>query len=188
MKRPSKKDRIDNARKIIDRNAVFVSFSAEDVEEFSVVCNTKIEAIEKRPNPKFPRDTRHLYMKIGGKDWEAVSWKKLIEGWDEKTAVKKVMRDAISSNIWEFKRNSELLCVRCGSAEYPSVDHVNPPFDRIAEDFIKENGLPKIDDAKDGVGNVFADDDVKDAWIIFHAGRANYQILCRSCNSSKGKR
>ena len=188
MKKVTKKSRIEAARCIIDRNVTFVPFSGEDLAEFSLACGVTIEGAERRPNPKFPKDPRHLYMKMNGEDWKAISWKKLIEGWDQKADVKKVMREAVSIDLWNFKKGLELICERCGSTEHPSVDHVDPPFDWIAEQFIKANGLPAIDDAADGVGNVFADYAVEVSWIKFHTTHAKYQILCRSCNSSKGKR
>jgi hypothetical protein len=101
---------------------------------------------------------------------------------------REVMREAVSIDLWNFKKGLELICERCGSTKHPSVDHVDPPFDGIEEQFIEANGLPAIDDAADGVGNVFADHAVEVSWIKFHMAHAKYQILCRSCNSSKGKR
>jgi hypothetical protein len=188
VKKVTKKSRLEAARCIIDRNSTFVPFSSEDLAKFSLACCVTIEGAERRPNPKFPQDPRHLYMKMNGEDWKVISWKKLIVGWDQDTSVKKVMREAISIDLWNFKKALKLVCERCGSVDHPSVDHVDPPFNWIAEQFIEANGLPIIADSTDGVGNVFGDSAVKVLWIKFHTTHAKYQILCRSCNSSKGKR
>lgn len=39
-----------------------------------------------------------------------------------------------------------------------------------------------------GCGDLIADIDLEAHWIAFHAARATYQLLCRSCNSRKGAR
>jgi len=67
---------------------------------------------------------------------------------------------------------------------------VSPPFDEIANDFIAEFGLPKVIGSPDPsiVVNIFEDGEAEYQWAQFHAERAVYQLLCRSCNASKGKR
>lgn len=184
----TKKRRLELAREIIDRNKMFVPFSREDLAEFSTVCGTKIHYAEKRRNPEFKKDTRHIYMKIDGRDLEAVSWKKLIIGTSKKIDIKKAMRRAVSIDVNRFKRGRDLLCEVCGSTEYPTVDHIEPSFDWIANKFIETHGLPEIGPMPERSGNHIIDHDVKWRWIDFHGAHAKYQILCRPCNSSKGKR
>ena len=36
--------------------------------------------------------------------------------------------------------------------------------------------------------DLLADPDQEARWIAFHASRAIYQVLCRSCNSAKGRK
>lgn len=184
----TKKRRLELAREIIDRNTMFVPFSKEDLAEFSAVCGTEIHYAEKRRNPEFKKDTRHVYMMIEGRDLEAVSWKKLIVGTSKEIDAKKAMRRTIALDMNRFKRDKELVCEVCKSIEYPTVDHIEPSFDWIAQEFIRTHGLPEIGAMPDRSGNHIVNRDVKWQWINFHKMHAKYQILCRSCNSSKGNR
>jgi hypothetical protein len=62
------------------------------------------------------------------------------------------------------------------------------PFDVIAENWLKQNEPIEVEKCSDGIGYRIACRDKAASWIMEHAGKSVYQILCRSCNASKGAR
>lgn len=191
MKKITKKYRLEKAREIIDRNAIDVPFNSYDVECFSIVCDKEIDGAVRRINPQFPHsDPRHLHTLIDGV-WEARSWRKWINPLSPEQEVKRVMRFSVSEDMRDFMSSCyPQECEICGSVDDLTVDHVSPPFDDIANNFISESGIPEIVGPRDTsrVINEFADIDAEASWIAYHASSATYQILCRSCNASKGKK
>ena len=69
-----------------------------------------------------------------------------------------------------------------------TVDHRYIPFVMIAKSFIDTEPNIEITNDNKGIGWVIKDPNILKAWQHFHEERANYQILCRSCNSTKGKK
>lgn len=182
---------MEKAREIIDRNKVGVLFSDDDVEEFGDVCQMPVEAAIRAINPQFPRtDPRHLRTMIDGV-WEARSWRKWINKVSPEQEAKRAMRFAVRDDIKDFRDCvSPECCQKCGSFDDLTVDHKWPPFDHIANEFIKAYGFPKIIGSPDPlvVVNMMEDQELEGKWVHYHAENAVYQLLCRSCNASKGKR
>lgn len=190
MKKITKKQRIETARQIIDRNVIDVPFPDPDVLEFADACQHDINGVVRKVNPQFYSDKRHVHMLIDG-EWEARSWRKMISSVTPEQEVKRVMRSVVRDDMREYMQSvNPQQCLKCGKQDDLTVDHVNPPFDDIAHAFISEQGLPSIKKSDDPtqVVNMFCDIDVEAEWIAFHASCAKYQVLCRSCNASKGKR
>lgn len=189
MKPLTKKARIEQARVIIDRNVLDVPFTAEDLEEFIEVTGMgQVTGAVRRLNPTYPNaDPRHVRFILDGVE-TAVSWRKAIEGKNPKSDLQRALRVAIAPCLREFKDAMEGQdCNHCGSTEYLQVDHVYPPFQEILEAFIAHKGEDiELKNEANGIGWVIADIDVEAEWVAFHASRAEYQILCRSCNASKG--
>lgn len=189
-KRITKKWRKEQAQLIIDRNVLEVPFSSADASEFSEVCQHDIEGAVRKVNPQFPSDPRHLHMLVDDQ-WQPYSWNKLISALTPEQEVKRVMRFAIRDDLADFRMSVDpQACEQCGSTEYLTTDHMLEPFDNIANDFIAESGLPKIckSPCANMVVSIFADMNQEADFIAYHASRATYQLLCRSCNSRKGKR
>lgn len=190
MKKTSIKSRIKRASEIIDRNKMFSRFCQDDVKEFAEICQAPITGAMKVYCSQFPNNTRHLSIEIDGA-WSEKSWRKLISPITANQKAKKVMRDIVSDEMRDYMASAEpKVCAYCGTIENLTVDHVYPPFTSIASDFIKENGVPKIEKGKDCFGpiNRFADMNLEANWIEYHSARAVYQILCGPCNSAKGAR
>jgi 5-methylcytosine-specific restriction endonuclease McrA len=189
MKR-TKKLREQLVRELIDRNTLNVPFSSEDVSYLASLCEQPITGAVRRVNPQFPGDPRHLHTEISG-EWAARSWRKFIYPLNETQQAKRIMRAVIAEDMRDYASCAyPSECASCGSLDDLTVDHVAPPFDSIAADFIAENGIPKIEQPKDKtkILNRFDCIDLEAKWIAYHAQRACYQLLCRSCNSRKGKR
>jgi hypothetical protein len=64
------------------------------------------------------------------------------------------------------------------------------PFSAIAAEFLATSAGPPTEYDKEGSFRVFREEDLEFAeqWRATHAGRADYQILCRSCNGRKSNK
>lgn len=189
-KRITKKWRMEMARLIIDRNFIDQPFPASDVFDFAEICQQPITGAIRKINPQYPSDPRHLHTEIDGQ-WAARSWREFIMPSSPKVRAKKAMRHVVVEDMRDFLSSvTPAECAMCGTDNDLTVDHVAPPFDDIANAFIEERGIPSIVDSSNPniVVNMFESMDEEAYWIAFHAARASYQVLCRSCNSSKGKR
>jgi 5-methylcytosine-specific restriction endonuclease McrA len=182
----TKKARMEIARSIIDRNQMDVEFSAEDVAEMAEICGYPYEGCVIRQNTEFPNSTRHLHIKVNG-EWSPWSWSKDIKGRNLLADTKAVMRREVQPHMAVYMEHSlQHECRLCGAANDLTVDHENPPFIKIVESYVDAFGWPEIVERPSKIGNMIKSRDVAFAWYTFHASQANYQILCRSCNSSKG--
>lgn len=186
----TKKRRLEMAREVIDRNVLNVPFTPADTAELNSVLGTNYLCFERRHNPRHTTDPRHLYRQdMFG--WESLSWNKCINPVSEVTQFKHVMREAIAPCIAEAREvlvdMLDSTCEACGSSANLQVDHIDPPFDDIANEWLKQC-KPEIKPHVSGSGWVFVEQSVEAHWIAFHAARAKYQMLCGSCNASKGKR
>lgn len=184
----TKKDRIARCREIIDANGFDTDFSNEHLVEFvGLVGVDGISAIQRRRNPKYPSDPRHLYACMDG-HWDSFSWNKAITPRKALQLEKEVMRASVVPDILEYKDGCGIeFCEHCGAEDHLQVDHSDPAFDTIALAFMEEYGVPETEPCPSNVGHRFRSMDVEARWITYHTVHANYQILCRSCNASKGK-
>lgn len=182
----TKKRRLEIAREVIDRNVFGEAFSEADTAEMNYALGTDFQGFERRHNPRFPADPRHIYRQdMFG--WESLSWNKCVSPVSETAKLKTVLREAIAPCIAEAREVLGDTCAHCGSTSNPTVDHTDPPFDEIAKAYLKSVN-PEIQPHPSGSGWMFTAQSVEAHWIAFHAARAEYQTLCRSCNSAKGKR
>jgi len=104
---------------------------------------------------------------------------------------------AIKGDIIDFKqKQKKLICNFCKSVnelnEDYHVDHDNPSFQTIKDNFLQETTKPiptSFDDCKIFKISIFKDEDkvFKDDWIDYHKKNSNFQILCRGCNLKKQK-
>lgn len=181
-----KKDRKDAVRQLIGRYPHNIEFSTEDVALLSDLTETHLFRAIRRINAEFPSDPRHIHVVFFGEDdWVPFSWNKAISPVKHESEVKKAMRGCIKRDMDEFRWSVEQECEECGATEDLCCDHVYP-FNRIAMRFIEAHGLPELKEGRPGEGWILADESVVDDWVIFHTENAVYQLLCRSCNSSKG--
>lgn len=178
----------ETVRQVIDNNLIDVPFDVFDVERMNGLLGTNYQGFVRKRNPVFTSDPRHMYWIDGGKS-ESFSWLGCITAITPEQRIRRAMRYSVYPDTEEFKWGMEPQeCVRCGSNEHIQTDHVDPPFEAIVRAYLEEHSAPDIIDGFGGVGDVFKDMDVEAEWIEFHAQRAVYQLLCRSCNASKGNR
>jgi hypothetical protein len=181
----TKKARKERCQAIIDANPVGANFAPHDMQEMVRLLNAEdqgILAIRKMVNPNFP-DPRHLHVLR----WEVFSWNEALTPPKPGVSEMKAMRKLIAEDIEEFRQCAGEVCEYCGSDENLQVDHLDPSFLEIATAFIDENGMPELIRPHPlQPGKRFADRSLEAKWIAFHASHAVYQVLCRSCNASKG--
>lgn len=103
---------------------------------------------------------------------------------------------ALRSSICQFTTTykmslPQLYCCYCSTNSGPfHVDHKTIPFSKIKDDFLK-NTKQKIPNTfqKDSIyfNVIFLDShrDFMDEWIAYHNSKADYQILCATCNQEK---
>ena len=138
-------------------------------------------------NPTFPNDPRYIEVSQNGVIWIPFSWNKAIDRPDEKQRALSAMRRAVcGGNRLLFLKDAIKSCTNCSSEQDLCVDHKKIPFIEIAMLYISQFGLPKLGDGLPGEGSIIAFEDERNRWIKFHDEMAEFQILCRSCNSSQG--
>lgn len=180
----TKKDRKDRVRSIIDTYQIGVEFSPDDVAEVERITQTPIRQIKRQINPSYPSDKRHIHISNDGQTWVSFSWVKAITGSNDD--VSRSMRFVVKQDMDAYRYEANESCVICESTEFLAVDHKDVPFVKIKNEFIELHGEPELRDWSAGAPKIFMDMDLEAKWITYHASRATYQILCRSCNSRKG--
>lgn len=190
------------ARQIIDRYQVGQPFNEVDLQRLADLTDTELRYAVRRKNPTFPSDPRHIH--IIGYDWSEPrewSWNKAIvfahardpeeaRATRERQQVMSALRLAVKADMEDFRvayEPQECAAYWCRSTEDLTTDHVKPPFIAIARAFLELHPVIELRSVP-GSGCAIACPDLEAEWIAFHAARAVYQLLCRSCNSSKGAR
>ena len=182
----TKKDRKMRCRDIITSYDCEQYFTPWDLDELNLLLGAQFKSAMRRMNATYPSDPAHLWVKYDIGDWTPVSWNNLISPKSERQKRHKAMRTAIQADIDDMRLTLRGECELCQSKDHLQVDHLRPPFMQIADEFITQHGEFEIINNDDGAGWVFESMDLEAAWIAFHASRATYQILCRSCNAAKG--
>lgn len=105
------------------------------------------------------------------------------------------MRYAIKDDMIKFKKShKKLRCKFCKneneSYENYHVDHDNPSFKTIKDNFLKITKLHKptsFDDCNLSHIKIFKKQDkcFENEWVSYHNKHCNMQILCRDCNLRK---
>lgn len=103
------------------------------------------------------------------------------------------MREAISHHILEYKKSQKLICKECGEQNLEAqdfhVDHNTIRFRELKADFLNSTSLSIPEEFSKNNLNMekfrLEDKEFCNSWIQYHNSRADYQILCRKCNSHK---
>jgi hypothetical protein len=105
--------------------------------------------------------------------------------------LKGACREAIVDQV--LKAKDQLVahfgeqCQSCGTGNGISVDHKSKPFSEIYKEFRLIAGyVPNTFDGDIRPRFKAEDEKFKKLWLEFHEIEADYQLLCRSCNSRKG--
>ena len=105
---------------------------------------------------------------------------------DKYKNLKNAMRFGIQAQINEYRfKNHKKICVICESRQNIQVDHHEPSFKQLYNDFLKttENIPHSFDDNFYNSAMFKEDDNVfSNDWGVFHKHHCNLRYLCRSCN------
>ncbi|KAG5177496.1 hypothetical protein JKP88DRAFT_242186 [Tribonema minus] len=179
----------------IYRPATVTYMEIMDVIQHHVSFETKtargIEYFEMKPHPVY--DNRGIYIVHPDGTETDISFRKgyPIRGGGRsgvKATRSKVFRMAVLEQTNAYKvKNCTGDCARCGDRfEYDElqVDHCGTKFRDIMAEFIRNFGEPHAFDDNGDMGRNFStlDDDYCEKWKTFHASKATYRMLCKTCN------
>jgi len=191
MKGETKKAKTKRCQDLIDSQRMGALFGPEALAEFMGLTGEDLLAAKRAKNPRYPNDPRHVRVQWPDGEWSEMSWTKRIEKPNPTTLLKKVLRNEVQTDLDDFRDAIAGLlrfCAKCQSEDDLTTDHTRVPFDAIAEEWLARNAPVEIEKCPDGIGYRITRRDQAAAWITEHAGKSTYQILCRSCNASKGAR
>lgn len=99
------------------------------------------------------------------------------------------MRTAIKNVVIDYKKSQpKLICNMCKTEdeiyENYHVDHKEPPFRKIKDDFLINRQLPTAFESDKSNAKCFTSNDAEfeREWYEYHNRIATFQILCRHCN------
>lgn len=181
------KERKANIQTLIDAQEFGALFSPEDVQRMNELTGWDFPMYKRIINEAFPTDTRCVAHSDDGQQWAVWSWNKAIS---KRNNLHEALRRSVREQIAAVTVLAENECAKCGSVDYLSIDHKTMPFIQIVAHFTRM--FPGLHDAlandADGSGWYIKDKELEAIWQDLHHQYADYQILCRSCNSKKGAR
>ena len=187
MQKLTQIERKRRVRELIDRQEYHKEFNQLDVNAMNNLCGWNFAFYKRVYNLEYPTDTRCVMNSDDGEHYVTWSWNRAISGVN---ILNQAFRKAVEPQMRVIALHLPDLCSHCQAKEYLTVDHLAVPFSTIMADFLKmfpdvnsENGLAN---AGKGGGWYIKDPELKSIWEDFHSKHATYQVLCRSCNASKG--
>lgn len=120
-----------------------------------------------------------------------VSIATVLNGYNMKIEINKILRQAIIPQIIDFKANNEKpdKCPMCGNNltnENVNVDHIKP-FRELVNDYMRFNNVEYNDltlERIDGVKTI-TNPGFIDGWITYHRRHATLRYLCNKCNNER---
>ena len=95
----------------------------------------------------------------------------------------------LSYQILDYRSNCDLICNNCNSMSNIEIDHITP-FCNLRDNFLticntNNINIPKSFVRTERIRRDFKPEDnqFKNEWIYYHLLNANFQPLCRTCNS-----
>lgn len=101
------------------------------------------------------------------------------------------LRSSIESDIVFYKNSAKRECHYCNTLLGPfHADHKSIPFSKIKDDFLNTTKKPHPkkfgkDNIKFNVIFLDIDKEFEKEWFLYHQSKADYQILCATCNIKK---
>jgi len=190
----TQKERKQLVRELIDRQPYNRLFDAADVEAMNDLCGWNFLNYKRVHNPTYSTDTRCVAHANYDENFVVWSWNRAISelhGFERRRRgpiLNQALRRAIQPHMRLNASGSPDFCAHCESQDSLTLDHMTMPFSVIVAEFIKHHSevFEGLGNKEDGGGWYIADPVLEEAWVDFHAQNADYQVLCRSCNASKG--
>lgn len=134
-----------------------------------------------------------LKISLNGRRFFTISWHACVKP-PAPATLSDAMREAIvcQPRAWKRSQKHSHICATCGSNQNIQVDHKVVPFQDIMDGFMAlGHTAPESTDwsynpkthAPRLPKGLFVQH-----WQRYHKERAQYQFLCRSCNSQKGRK
>lgn len=190
-----KKALLGECQRVIDATPFGQEMTEADAAVMRLMTGWDYQHIRHMYNPKYFSDKRYIEVQYECGKWITHSWNKTIKPTTEWQDLQKAMREAVVPYAMsDYRKAAEPVCCHCGAVHDLSVDHKSKSFDEIMQTFVglyketHDGEWPAIMDGEMSQGRVLADEQVLADWIAYHDGVADFQILCRSCNASKGKK
>ena len=103
------------------------------------------------------------------------------------------MRNAIATQIFEFRQGKYLKCETYCAFENIQVDHYEPRFVEMVNICLNKfdkNDISKEFDEDNGHTKIFkpCDFDFEYQWYDFHKSNANLRVLCKTCNTRRKRK
>lgn len=124
-------------------------------------------------------------------DFSWVKCMNLTAGKGNRQHIISAFRQSIMDQIYEYKyKINTLKCSKCNSICNIQVDHYNPTFMQMYEEFTTLNLLP--DEVEQNPFNLTfnflkKDDKYSTTWQMYHRKNAKLRLLCKFCNCSRKK-
>lgn len=186
----TKKQRHEKAEAIIDQYSIGEKFNDQHHEEFEDLTGVAFNWIQRVPAKPGHAPARHLACSCP--EWDnhvgTFSWQDAVKRFKEpqlkQLHINRAMRKAVQRDQKAWLLKQEKVCAACLSTENAQADHKDIPFIKIQSSFADQFGEPEV----------YYDPKLawkiknEQQWIEYHNSVATYQVLCRSCNASKGAR
>ena len=140
--------------------------------------------------------SRCFYIKRKDDTETHFSWRECLTPSKEINKVYDALRHYIQSDLLTFKNNyfdkyrENSICAISGKTikkDQADVDHTNPTFKELADQFIKKENKIHIGTDEEIVGHYMTDHDQMIEWGIYHDKNANLQIVDRKEHQRKRK-
>lgn len=120
-----------------------------------------------------------------------VSIATVLNGYNMKIEINKILRRAIIPQIIDYKANNKKpdKCPMCGNDltnENVNVDHIKP-FRELVNDYMRFNNVEYNDltiERVDGI-KIITNPGFIDGWITYHRRHATLRYLCNKCNNER---
>ena len=170
---------------LIDRQEFDALFNEEDTNLMNELTGWGFPMYKRIFNPSFPTDTRCVAHSVDGNKWQVWSWNKALS---ERDNLREALRRSVRDQITAYSAIAENECAQCGSDEYLTIDHKTVSFNAMVAYLLRmlPNAREGLGNDGDGSGWYIKDKELEWVWQDLHHKLADYQVLCRSCNSKKG--
>jgi hypothetical protein len=146
--------------------------------------------IQIKYNPIYKKQLETIIIKDNGTKDDVSVLNNCITG-KPKDNLTVAMRNAIVSQIYEFKNNASLICELCESIENIHIDHYKPQFVDLKTAFLNDwqSTIPNIFEQNESHSKIFISDDIcfETKWFDYHQKNATLRVLCKKCNLSRKK-
>lgn len=160
--------------------------------KFETKIGTGIDYFYIQKNKLNPKSYQTMIKRVDG-TYDDFSWVYCCK-FKERTTIfylLRAMRQTISIDTIEYKKNNKLICAICNNSKNAyhdyHVDHKYPSFNTISNNFIELNTPPTTFNHSTQITTFNEKDNIfKKNWYNYHKQNSSFQILCSHCNTSKG--